>query len=100
MRAKIRAHKDMLSEHVRHAIACGRDGRDPVDLYESYGFPSSNHPGVVNVAYCGGQVDTLAENVDPRVYSMLMTSNRNRSTLVDANGTQERKLPEPSSSDY
>jgi len=70
-------------------------------LYESYGFPSSNHPGVVNVAFCGGQVDTLAESIDPRIYAMLMTSNRNRSTLVGADGTTpERKLPEPSSSDY
>jgi prepilin-type N-terminal cleavage/methylation domain-containing protein len=70
------------------------------NLFESYGYPSSNHPGVVNVAFCGGQVDTLLENVDPRIYAMLMTSNRNRSTFQDASGTPERRLPEPSDSDY
>jgi prepilin-type N-terminal cleavage/methylation domain-containing protein len=70
------------------------------NFYESYGYPSSNHPGVVNVAFCGGQVDTLVENVDPRIYAMLMTSNRNRSTFVGPENTPERKRPEPSDSDY
>ena len=27
---------------------------------ESYGYPSSNHPGGVNVAFCGGQVVSIA----------------------------------------
>jgi prepilin-type N-terminal cleavage/methylation domain-containing protein len=70
------------------------------NLYEGYGYPSSNHPGIVNVAYCGGNIDTLVESVDPRIYAMLMTSNRNRSTLQDSSGTPERKLAEPSDSDY
>jgi prepilin-type N-terminal cleavage/methylation domain-containing protein/prepilin-type processing-associated H-X9-DG protein len=70
------------------------------NLYESYGFPSSNHPGVVNVAFCGGSVDTLVENVDPRIYAMLMTSNRNRSTFVGPDNVPERRRPDPSDSDY
>ena len=37
--------------------------------YESYGYPSSNHPNGVNVAFCGGQVDFMAESVEPRVYA-------------------------------
>ena len=38
-------------------------------MYESYGYPSSNHPNGVNVAFCGGQVDFMAESVEPRVYA-------------------------------
>jgi prepilin-type processing-associated H-X9-DG protein len=68
-------------------------------FYESYGFPASNHPNGVNVAFCGGQVDFMAENVEPRVYAQLMTTNRNRSNLV-IDGQPERKASEPSDSDY
>jgi prepilin-type processing-associated H-X9-DG protein len=69
-------------------------------VYESYGFPSSSHPGGVNVAYCGGQVELLAESVDPLVYAQLMTSNRNRSKLVSADNIPDRKLPQPSDDQY
>jgi prepilin-type processing-associated H-X9-DG protein len=68
-------------------------------LYESYGYPSSNHPNGVNVAFCGGQVDFMADSVEPRVYAQLMTSNSKRSSLV-IGGVQDRKLPQPSDSDY
>jgi prepilin-type N-terminal cleavage/methylation domain-containing protein/prepilin-type processing-associated H-X9-DG protein len=68
--------------------------------YERYGFPSSSHPGGVNVAYCGGQVELLAESVDPLVYAQLMTSNRNRSKLESAAGIPDRKLPQPSDDQY
>jgi prepilin-type N-terminal cleavage/methylation domain-containing protein/prepilin-type processing-associated H-X9-DG protein len=68
--------------------------------YESYGFPSSDHPGGVNVAYCGGQVELLAETVDPIVYAQLMTSNRNRSKLKSAAGVEDRKLPQPTDDQY
>ncbi len=61
-------------------------------LYESYGFPSSNHPNGVNVAFCGGSVDFMAENVEPRVYAQLMTSNSKRSSLV-INNVPDRKAP-------
>jgi prepilin-type N-terminal cleavage/methylation domain-containing protein len=81
------------------AMFARRDTGSP-NLYESYGYPSSNHPGIVNVAFCGGQIDSIAESVDPRIYGMLMTSNRKRSSLVDASGMPERQLPEPSDSDY
>jgi prepilin-type processing-associated H-X9-DG protein len=64
--------------------------------YESYGFPSSTHPGGVNVAFCGGQIVFMPETIDPVVYGQLMTSNRNRSTLENASGVAERKLPPPS----
>jgi prepilin-type N-terminal cleavage/methylation domain-containing protein/prepilin-type processing-associated H-X9-DG protein len=65
--------------------------------YEMYGFPSSNHPGGVNMAFCGGNVQSVAETIDPLVYAQLMTPNRNRSSLVNINdnNTPERKLPPP-----
>jgi prepilin-type N-terminal cleavage/methylation domain-containing protein/prepilin-type processing-associated H-X9-DG protein len=68
--------------------------------YESYGYPSSNHPGGVNMAFCGGQVVFVADSIDPLIYAQLMTPNRNRSTLYDVNqapapGVPERKLPPP-----
>ncbi len=70
--------------------------QDPA--YESYGYPSSAHPGGVNVAFCGGQIVFVAESIDPLVYSQLMTSNRKRSGLFDINQNPivpERKLPAP-----
>ncbi len=68
-------------------------------LYESYGYPSSNHPNGVNAAFCGGQVEFLAENIDPRVYAQIMTSNSKRSSLV-IGSVEDRKLPQPSDSEY
>jgi prepilin-type processing-associated H-X9-DG protein len=65
-----------------------------VSSYESYGFPTSNHPGGVNMAFCGGQIVFIAETIDPVIYAQLMTPNRKRSSLV-ANGNQERNLPTP-----
>ncbi len=51
--------------------------------YESYGYPSSHHPGGVNMAFCGGQVVFIAETIDPLVYGQLCTTNRHRSKLTD-----------------
>jgi prepilin-type N-terminal cleavage/methylation domain-containing protein/prepilin-type processing-associated H-X9-DG protein len=72
--------------------------------YEDYGYPSSNHPGGVNVAFCDGQVFFMRENIDPKVYAMLMTSNRNRSDFkdyeVDSDGVLDRKLQQPTDENY
>jgi prepilin-type processing-associated H-X9-DG protein len=65
-----------------------------------YGYPSSNHPGGVNVAFCGGQVEFMAETIDPLIYGQLMTSNSKRSKLKNANGVEDRKLPQPSDDQY
>jgi hypothetical protein len=48
-----------------------------------YARPSSGHPGVVNAAMCGGEVITISEGVDYRVYQQLMTSlnKRNQSDM-------------------
>lgn len=62
------------------------------------GYPSSNHPGGVNVGYCDGHVVFVNESVEKRVYGQLMTSNYKRSTLQD-NGVADRKLKQPSDAD-
>lgn len=36
--------------------------------------PSSNHPGGVNVIFCGGNAQFLRQDIDPDVYARLMTS--------------------------
>ena len=58
------------------------------------GYPSSQHPGGVNVAFCDGHVMFLNENVENRVYGQLMTSNRKRSKLF-VGAVTDRKLPQP-----
>ncbi len=68
--------------------------------YESYGYPSSNHPGGANMAFCGGQVVFIAETIDPLVYAQLCTPNRNRSSLVGPGNTPERKMPAPADDAY
>lgn len=71
--------------------------------YEVYGYPSSNHPGGVNVAFCGGTIRFMGETIDPVVYGQIMTSNSRKSNLVSQsiglpNGA-DRKLPQPADSD-
>jgi hypothetical protein len=68
--------------------------------YESYGFPSSNHPSTAQFAFCGGQVEALSDTMDPLVYAQLMTQNRKKSSLKAADGTPERQLPQPSDDQY
>ena len=46
----------------------------------------------MNVAFCGGQVEFMAETIDPLIYAQLMTSNSKRSKLSTANGVPDRKL--------
>ncbi len=53
--------------------------------YESYAYPSSRHPGGVNVAFCGGNIEFMREAIDPLVYAQLMTSQQQ---AVDARGCQ------------
>ena len=62
-------------------------------------FPSSNHPGGVNVAFVGGSVQFVTDQLEPRVYAQLMTSNRNRSDLVFS-GVQEKDMAPISDSDF
>jgi hypothetical protein len=71
--------------------------------YESYAWPSSTHPGGVNVAFCAGQVEFITESIDPVIYGQLMTSNSKRSKLKNAagaSGVPDRKLNQPSDDQY
>ncbi|MEX2168145.1 MAG: DUF1559 domain-containing protein [Pirellulales bacterium] len=68
-------------------------------LNESYGWPSSLHPGGVNIAFCDGHVVFVPETVEPLVYGQLMTTNAKRSKLYDQNRSPQqaadRLLPQP-----
>lgn len=69
---------------------------------EVYGYPSSNHPGGVNISFCDNHIVFIADDIDPRVYAMSMTSNRKRSKYFDANVNPQkadRDLPQPSDSE-
>ncbi|MCH7753288.1 MAG: DUF1559 domain-containing protein, partial [Planctomycetes bacterium] len=71
------------------------------DGTSNYGFPSSYHPGGVNVAFVGGQVVFVADQIDAFVYAQLMTSNQKRSDLRNVDGTKfERELPAPADDAY
>jgi hypothetical protein len=55
------------------------------------------------MAFCGGQVEFIAESIEPRIYAQLMTSNSKRSSLVWDIGQgvkPDRQLPQPSDEEY
>lgn len=54
-------------------------GGDPTYIKPNYARPSSPHPGLVNVAFCDGHVRTIAQQIDYRVYCLLMAP-RDKST--------------------
>lgn len=73
-----------------------------VPLEEWMAYPSSNHPGGVNVAFCDGRVQFLSENVDYRIYAQSMTTKYKRSKYYDRSVTGsnlDKFLPQPSDSD-
>jgi hypothetical protein len=49
------------------------------------------------MAFCGGQIVSVAETIDPLVYAQLMTPRRVNSSLRSAppDNLPERKLPPP-----
>lgn len=57
----------------------GNDGLDE-------GFPSSNHPGGVNMAFAGGSVRFVSQDIAPLVFGQIMTTNRNQSDLHEGDG--------------
>ena len=63
------------------------------------GFPSSNHPNGINVAFVGGNVQFLSDQIELRVYAQLMTSNRKQSDLR-VGSTFEKDLAPLGSGDY
>ncbi len=70
------------------------------DGTSNYGFPSSYHPAGVNVAFMGGQVVFVADQIDAFVYAQLMTSNQKRSDLMNGDKILERELAAPSDDAY
>ncbi|MEQ8838399.1 MAG: DUF1559 domain-containing protein [Lacipirellulaceae bacterium] len=56
--------------------------------------PSSYHAAGINVAFVGGSVRYLSEQIEPFVFAQLMTSNRRDSDL------DEENLPQPDADDY
>lgn len=77
-----------------------REIKSFAEMSPEVGFPSRNHPGGINVAFAGGAIQFVSDQVDPLVYAQLMTSNHRLSDLVDANGTPDKELPPPSEGDY
>jgi prepilin-type N-terminal cleavage/methylation domain-containing protein/prepilin-type processing-associated H-X9-DG protein len=75
-----------------------------VSPYESYGFPTSNHPSSVNFAFCDGHITSIADSINPVVYGQLCTSNRMRSRLIDysggGSGVPERSMTPPADNAY
>jgi prepilin-type N-terminal cleavage/methylation domain-containing protein len=70
---------------------------------ERNGMPSSMHASIVNVSYADSHIDSLSEQVDPRIYGQLMTSNAKRSNLRWNYGGSflfDRALPQPSDDEY
>ena len=71
---------------------------------EALAYPSSNHPGGVNIAFCDGSVRYINEQMSSRVYAQLMTTNYKKSRYRDltevAANQPDRKLPQPNDSDY
>jgi prepilin-type processing-associated H-X9-DG protein len=80
-----------MAEYAQLSVGTG--------LNESYGWPSSRHPGGVNVAFCDGHVVFVPDTVEPVIYGQLMTSSAKRSKLFDPNRPQQqaadRVLPQP-----
>ena len=79
-------------------------GNDPKEGFpEQLGYPSSSHPGGVNVAFCDGRVQFVSERIDQRVYSQSMTTKYKRSKYADVSQSPpapDRQLPQPTSSDF
>ncbi len=77
------------------------DAEDFSNMVPNDGFPSSNHPGGINVAFVGGQSVFVSDQIDNLVYAQLMTSNHKRSDLMDAAGNRfERFLDQPGDDAY
>ncbi|TWT47260.1 DUF1559 domain-containing protein [Botrimarina hoheduenensis] len=70
-------------------------------LVEELAYPSSNHPGGVNMAFADGRVLFVNENIQDRVYAQMMTTKYKRSKFyVNEGGIKvDRDLPQPSESD-
>lgn len=62
-------------------------------ISECHSWPSSNHPGGVNVAFCDGRVVYITDSLDPQIYAQIMTSSARRSKFYNVDDIVDRKLP-------
>lgn len=56
-------------------------------------MPSSRHPAGVNMAFVGGNVKFVGDQIEPRVFAQIMTSNRNKSDLVFSGESEANMAP-------
>jgi hypothetical protein len=95
---------DTMYQYCRiNAAAEAREQGQLSDMNPQDAFPSSHHPGGVNVAFVAGNVKLLSERIDPLVYAQLMTTNRRSSELVIRNGkdfTPEEEIGQPDDGMY
>jgi prepilin-type N-terminal cleavage/methylation domain-containing protein/prepilin-type processing-associated H-X9-DG protein len=85
---RLNGNQDQDSYEQVADIAAGANARDEI----TDAFPSSNHPGGVNMAFVGGSVRFITDQIAPLVYAQLMTSNGKASDLRSS-GVAERDLP-------
>ena len=89
-----------VKESLFNSEIVSETATDDPPMTFNYGFPSSYHPAGVNVAFMGGQVAFVADQIDPFIYAQLMTSNQKRSDLRNGAGISERNLSGPSDDAY
>lgn len=58
------------------------------------GFPSSLHPGGINVAFMGGSVKFVTEAISAQIFGQLMTSDRKNSDLFIVDDTNRQNFDE------
>lgn len=59
-------------------VATSRPNKNRGTLQGKSPFPSSLHPGIINVAFCDGRVKSLSDNMDGTVYVRLISSGGTR----------------------
>ena len=69
---------------------------DVQDIRPTDAFATSLHPGGVNVAFVGGSVKFIADQIDTLIYCRLMTSNAKKADLwqnINGGDTYEKNMP-------
>ncbi|WP_428307592.1 DUF1559 domain-containing protein [Lacipirellula sp.] len=75
---------DLMERFNRDTRAEGEREQPYAASGARFARPSSNHGSTFNVAFCGGGVKEIDENIDYTVYQQLMTPNGARAAPADA----------------